>query len=122
MAKFERYCVVCGKKYVFCPNKNDGSPRWHLIYCGDNCRDIWNLITTTYDQEGAVVAADGLEEKDLSYINEMRTDVKEKIELIFNEAGRLLVDEDDEDSLDIEDDFSEFEEEDSDAVSPSVDE
>lgn len=123
MAKFERKCVVCGKTYTFCPNKNDGTPRWHLIYCGDNCRDIWNLITTTYDQEGAVVAAEGLKEKDLTDIDTIRTDVKEKIEMIFNEAGvDAPADEDNWDSFDDEEKQMELDDEDSDSVSPSVDE
>lgn len=127
MAKFERNCVVCGRKYTFCPNKNDGAPRWHLIYCGDNCRDIWNSITTVYDQDGALVAAQNLLDKDLSDIENMRTDVKEKIEMIFSEAGLdPLTFEDDEeyseDSMNIEDDEDEFDDESSDSVSPSVDE
>lgn len=129
MAKFERKCVVCGDTYIFCPNKNDGSPRWHLIYCGDNCRDIWNLITTTYDNEGALVAAEGLLEKDLSNINKLRADVVEKIKMIFAEAGLdVPFDDDDEDSLEVEEEVSELVEdepeidEDSESVSPSVDE
>lgn len=136
MAKFERQCVVCGKTYVFCPNRNDGTPRWHLVYCGDNCRDIWNYITTVYDRDGAKAAAEGLNELDLSYFGDIRKDAQEKIIRIFDEAGYELPidlsnDEDNSDlfanSLEDEEDYSFFDTsiefaDDSDSVAPSVDE
>ena len=136
LAKFERKCVVCGKTYVFCPIKNLEDPRWHLIYCGDNCKDIWNLITTTYDQEGAKAAAEGLKEKDLSNFGDIRKDAQEKIIRIFDEAGEelpfnLSEAEDAENVEDVEEiedddvvteDFSDFDYDDPDSVSPSVDE
>lgn len=123
MAKFERKCIVCGKTYIFCPHKSDGAPTWHLIYCGDNCHDMWELITTIYDQKGAIVAAEGLDELDYSYLDEIREDVKEKIERIYAEAGKTPPYKSDEDSFEYEEETYEFDDEDdSDSMSSSVDE
>lgn len=48
MARGERICITCGKKYVYCPNcqKGDPSETWRNIYCSDECRDIYKICNS----------------------------------------------------------------------------
>ena len=40
----ERKCLVCGKKYEYCPHCNKSNLNiWKSTYCSEACRDIFNL-------------------------------------------------------------------------------
>lgn len=85
--KGKRTCIVCGKQYEYCMGcRRPNQPSWLNIYHDKNCKDIWDAITTDYDQRGAVHAANKLSDLDLSDMDNFRVDVKEKIEKIFSEA------------------------------------
>lgn len=87
MARSTRTCIVCGKEYEFCSGcKKKHKPSWMNIYHDENCKDIWHAITTFYDKDGAVAAAERLSNLDLSDMDNFRVDVKNKIEKIFSEA------------------------------------
>lgn len=117
MARSTRKCIVCGKEYEFCGGcKRKNKPSWMNIYHDENCKNIWHAITTHYDKEGAVFAADMLSNLDLSDMDNFRKDVREKIEKIFDEAFEDKTDVEPEDSTVSEevvddDDFESFEEE-----------
>lgn len=135
-----RKCVVCGTEFKFCPHScRDAKPRWKYIYCGDNCHDIFNIITNVYDMQGVGAAAEQLLDCDLSNMGNFRDDVKAKIERIFDEADLSFevesVDENDDttdiedstfeetmDDLDSEDEFENSEDDETDFMSESVDE
>lgn len=124
MARSTRKCIVCGKEYEFCGGcKKKNKPSWMNIYHDENCKNIWHAITTHYDEKGAVFAADMLSNLDLSDMDNFREDVRDKIEMIFNEAfeENVTVDEDSENILEDvdgtkneevvdDDDFESFEE------------
>ena len=56
------------------------------LYHDENCREIWHSITTFYDKDGAVAAAERLSNLDLSAMDNFSEGVREKIEKIFSEA------------------------------------
>lgn len=41
-------CILCGKTYTYCSRceEFDHLPRWMEIYCSDNCRTIFNTLTS----------------------------------------------------------------------------
>lgn len=39
-----RTCVLCGKKYEYCPRCDETKPTFYLKYCGENCRDISTIM------------------------------------------------------------------------------
>lgn len=47
MIKDNKVCILCGKKYSFCNRceEYDHLPRWMAIYCSENCKDIFNIIS-----------------------------------------------------------------------------
>lgn len=47
MKKNNKTCILCGKKYTFCNRceEFDRLPRWMGIYCSDNCRKVFNILT-----------------------------------------------------------------------------
>lgn len=82
-----RKCMVCGKEYEFCSGcRKKNQPSWLTIYHDENCRNIWNAITAVYDNAGAIGAAEALSDLNLSDIDNFRDDVREKIDMIFNEV------------------------------------
>lgn len=79
---FTRECLLCHKKYQFCYCDNE--PRWKVMFCGENCFDIFNLlqrhsIGELTDQE----AIEELEKRDL-------TVVERSTEAIRNQLKRIL--------------------------------
>lgn len=48
-----RICVICGKSYSYCPNcgADAGKPTWYFTFCGENCKDIYNVCTQYRDKE-----------------------------------------------------------------------
>lgn len=39
-----RTCVLCGKKYEYCPRCDETKPTFYLKYCSENCRDISTIM------------------------------------------------------------------------------
>lgn len=79
---FTRKCLLCHKKYQFCYCDNE--PRWKVMFCDENCFDIFNLlqrhsIGELTDRE----AIEELEKRDLSV-------VKNSTEAIQNQLQRIL--------------------------------
>ncbi len=134
MSNKTRKCVVCGTEFEYCPRScREAKNRWRFIYCGDNCHDIFNIITNVYDIQGVGAAVDQLLDCDLSNMDNFRDDVKRKIDLIFDEANISLDNSDDEEftidddsSVDEDevtaDEFNHPEDYDTDFMSDSVDE
>lgn len=68
--KGERICVLCKKKYQFCPvcNPEDNlKPTWYFCWCSDNCHDI-DIVTSAFEDKRItnIEAKKKLEELDLS--------------------------------------------------------
>lgn len=43
----ERKCIVCGTKYVYCPNCGQGNPRdsWKNLYDTMSCKEIFRICS-----------------------------------------------------------------------------
>lgn len=43
----ERICSICGNHYDYCPSCGIGSPkeRWRNIYCSENCKNIFDILS-----------------------------------------------------------------------------
>lgn len=97
MIKNNKKCILCGKVYTFCNRceEFDHLPRWMGIYCSENCRAIFNILT---DYNGGHItkeeAIQKLNDCDLSYRDH------------FNKFNKGIIDnlmgvENDEESIDM---------------------
>lgn len=43
----ERNCIVCGKKYEYCPHCGKGKPEegWRNLYDSEKCKDIFSICS-----------------------------------------------------------------------------
>lgn len=77
-SKFDKICIMCGKKYQYCSNcdRFRNYPRWMESFDNDNCHTIFNTImeyragVKTIDQAAAV-----LKKCDLSYRDKINKDM-----------------------------------------------
>lgn len=46
MASLNRTCIICSTKYRYCPtcSADTKKPTWMILFCGDNCRDLYNIL------------------------------------------------------------------------------
>lgn len=70
MIKDNKTCILCGKRYSYCSNcaEFDHLPRWMEIYCSENCKKIFNALSS--HNMGHITkeeARELLEKCDLSY-------------------------------------------------------
>lgn len=100
MAKLNRTCGICRKKYSYCPScaADEKKPTWMAIFCSENCRELYNVITNyksnIISKEDAFIKVNSL---DLHCTNELpenfkllldeiiSTEIKEKDEEIVEE-------------------------------------
>lgn len=85
--KPNKKCIVCGKKYYFCVSCNEAKlPAWHAIYCGDNCRKIYNA---TADFHAGLISKEDvkkmLDECDLSNKAAFHHVIREDIAILYME-------------------------------------
>lgn len=45
MAKSNRACYLCSKKYEYCPNCGRHDPIYKATFCSENCRDIFKSLS-----------------------------------------------------------------------------
>lgn len=77
-SKFDKICIVCGKKYQYCGNcdRFRTYPRWMESFDNDNCHIIFNTImeyragVKTINQASAI-----LNKCDLSYRDKFKEDI-----------------------------------------------
>ena len=85
--KNNKKCILCGKIYSYCSrcSEYDDLPRWMEIYCGSNCRAIFNTLTEYCCKSiDATEAAKKLEECDLSDFEKYHEQNKNLINEIKN--------------------------------------
>ena len=48
MVRNNKTCILCGKKYSYCSGcaEFDHLPRWMECYCSENCKDIFNILSS----------------------------------------------------------------------------
>ncbi len=87
MVKDNKTCILCGKKYSYCNRceEFDHLPRWMEIYCSENCKKIFNALSS-YNM-GHITKEEAktrLEECDLSYIDKFNHINKKFVEDIID--------------------------------------
>ena len=90
MGGIKRKCIICGKEYEWCGNCSDTinkNETWRNLYCSENCRNIYNILTMhslkhTNDQQ----AGDQLKNVDLSKLESFRDDFKDEIKKIQSKS------------------------------------
>lgn len=86
MAKKIRTCIICHKKYSYCPScaADANKPTWMFVFCSENCRAIYNVINDyRYKKLSKEEAAQKLGELDLSCSDVMIEDFQNVISEIL---------------------------------------
>ena len=95
-SKFDKICIMCGKKYQYCSNcdRFRNYPRWMESFDNDNCHTIFNTImeyragVKTIDQAAAV-----LKKCDLSYRDKINKDMDAFITAILADGADVVKEE-----------------------------
>ena len=93
-----RTCIICGKKYTYCPVCNSGDtnkPTWYFIFDGQNCHDIYEVCTQYRDGEiDAKVAYEKISKLDISNIKDFYEATRIQIEEIIanGKESKTIVD------------------------------
>lgn len=73
MAKVMRTCIICGRKYSYCPQCGEdfGKPTWYFTFCSEGCKDIYGICTDWRDGEiSTEEAAKELDKVDLTNLED----------------------------------------------------
>lgn len=84
-----RTCIICGKKYHFCPNCNEDSskPTWYFIFDSQNCHDIYEVCTQYRDKEITVKQAyEKISKLDISNLKNFAESTRKQIEEIISKG------------------------------------
>ena len=95
MAKLNRTCGICRKKYSYCPScaADANKPTWLAIFCCENCRDLYNVINDyEYKHLTKKEALDKLNNLDLSNVEALPGSLKQVFdEILKQEKEELFV-------------------------------
>ena len=85
MAKLNRTCIVCSKKYEFCSSCKDQSTLapWHSIFCSDNCRKVFNA-TSMYGKDSDDILKSRLDKCDLSNKDNFHKNIIKVIDELYS--------------------------------------
>ena len=89
MAKLNRICTICHKKYSYCPTcaSDLNRPTWLAVFCCDNCKDLYNVINDyRYKSLTKEQAFCKLNTLDLSCVNELPDNFKQILNEILNKG------------------------------------
>ncbi len=82
----DRKCVVCGKKYNFCPicGKNDPYETWKYIYCSEDCRQLFNTVSDWKAQKlNATTAKIKLDSINIPPLKNLHSSIRKNIDDIY---------------------------------------
>jgi hypothetical protein len=84
--KNNRTCIICHKVYSYCPNCGEDAdkPTWYFIFDGQNCHDIYEVVTAYRDEKIDVAEAyKEISKLDLSGLENFDDVTKEQINEIL---------------------------------------
>ena len=90
MAKLNRTCTICHKKYSYCPTcaVDSNKPTWMAVFCCEGCKDLYNLINDyrykLLSKEEAFYKLNGL---DLSNVDKLPDNFKFMLNEILSVKG-----------------------------------
>lgn len=106
MAKLNRTCGICHKKYSYCPScmADSNKPTWMAIFCGDNCKEVYDVLNDyRYKKISKKEAFNKIERLDLSFADKLPKNFKEMLdEILLKEVYKkeLIVEEESTESVD----------------------
>lgn len=88
MARTNRVCKICGKKYYFCPNCNENlanpKPSWYESFDSENCKNIFAILVDNFlEKDTNEVTKTKLSDCDLTDIENFDEDTRKQIEDII---------------------------------------
>ena len=98
--KLNKKCIICGTAYSYCPacGADRKKPSWYMIFDGDNCNNIYDIVTGYRDARYTIKEANEMLKKcDLSKLEDdgfnatTRKQIKEILGI--NEIAADVVDE-----------------------------
>lgn len=93
MAKLNKICFCCGKKYSYCPTcyPDMNKPSWYMMWCSEQCKDLDNILAKhtmgNITTEEAKKRIQKLKLKEISFANES---IKNHYENIMNYKDEIV--------------------------------
>lgn len=87
-----RICKTCGKKYFFCSNcdKNLNDPQWKLMWHDENCKNIFEIVSSYVQKQiSKEVAKKKLEKCNLKELYSFKDNIRIIIEEIIAEEKKV---------------------------------
>lgn len=95
MARDNKICVSCGKKYSFCPNcgAKKYHEMWKNLYCSQNCKRVFDIVS---DYVGGLLPASAAKEKlsECDLTTDFKQNLRARIDEIMNSTESEIVPED----------------------------
>ena len=95
-----RVCKTCGKKYFYCSNcdKKNNSPEWMLMWHDENCKNIWEIVSSYLQRQITIQEANAKLQKCnlkavFSYPEKIRNIIEEILAVEKNVATKKKVEE-----------------------------
>lgn len=86
----KRKCVVCGKIYSYCKGCNPETPSWAAIFDGQNCHDIFEVLSSSMANSEK---KELLGELDLSGFEKFDEDIKAQIKALDGASAPIKIEE-----------------------------
>lgn len=92
MAKLNRTCIVCGRKYEYCSSCKEHATLepWHSIFCSDNCRKIFNAVSM-YGKDSNEDIKEKLDKCDLSNKANFHKNIVKVIDELYTSEQKVKV-------------------------------
>ena len=92
MAKLNRTCIVCGRKYEYCSSCKEHSmlEPWHSIFHDNNCREIFNAVSM-YEKDSDEVIKSKLDKCDLSNKNNFHKNIINVIDKLYSSEKNIEI-------------------------------
>lgn len=92
MVRGERSCCLCTKIYKYCPDCSGTVKKgetWRMLYCSENCRDIFNVLSQkAFGHIGNEEAAERLSKLDITKRAQFRQDLKDQVNSILSSVKK----------------------------------
>lgn len=89
--KPNRTCLVCGKKYYFCNSCGSKDPSYKMIFCSDECRNLFHDCTEFNDGKISVDEfLNRLKKYNLENVDSYDASVRKIIDTAMNKKNKVL--------------------------------
>lgn len=91
MARLNRTCKVCGKKYRYCPSCDEdmNMPKWRAMFHDENCMKIFNILSANgVGRVSDIEAKRRLSRCDISAAASFDENIKNHIDVIMKSGDK----------------------------------